>query len=337
MSGIFDSLRGSRADPAAGRRHRLRFLDAAAEGRSGARVSAPMPRARSVLHGCLGRHVPHHHERRAARRGAMMATLACDHPDIEAFIERQAGPVEASHVQPLGSGQRRLHGSGARGRRLAAGLRRHGLSHGEARGLWDKIMRATYDYAEPGVIFIDRINQRNNLAYCETIRATNPAANSPCRPMAPAFWARSTWRLWSAIPSSRARGSTRRACASWCRTGRAHAGQRHRRLALSPPRATARGGRGQAPHRSGHHRPGRCADLLRQALWQRRGGRPGDGGQWMAVFRREAYLASPIAGPRKGGLSPVRQASLSGERDRSGAGPGRDRGHRARRHAQRDW
>ncbi len=117
-----------------------------------------------------------------ARRGAMMATLRCDHPDIEAFIAAKREPgrlrnfnlsvlvtddfmaaVDADADWPL-----RFEGKTYRSVR--------------ARALWDSITRATYDYAEPGVLFIDRINARNNLAYCETIHATNPCAEQPLPP-----------------------------------------------------------------------------------------------------------------------------------------------------------
>ena len=117
-----------------------------------------------------------------SRRGAMMATMRCDHPDIEEFITAKSDParlrnfnlsvlvtdafMEAVKVD----GPWELRFGGAVYRTL------------EARDLWNRIMRATYDYAEPGVIFIDRINSMNNLAYCETISATNPCGEQPLPP-----------------------------------------------------------------------------------------------------------------------------------------------------------
>ncbi|HXQ42580.1 MAG TPA: adenosylcobalamin-dependent ribonucleoside-diphosphate reductase [Candidatus Udaeobacter sp.] len=116
------------------------------------------------------------------RRGAMMATLRCDHPDIEAFVEakQQAGRLRMFNLSVLVSDA------------FMKAVREDApweLSFGgttfrviRARELWDKIMRATYAYAEPGVIFIDRINRRNNLYYCESIHATNPCGEQPLPP-----------------------------------------------------------------------------------------------------------------------------------------------------------
>ncbi len=117
-----------------------------------------------------------------SRRGAMMAVMRCDHPDIEEFIDAKRAPgrltmfnlsvlatdpfmaaVKADADWPLvfkGKTYRTL----------------------KARALWDRIISATYAYAEPGVIFIDRINARNNLHYCETIQATNPCGEQPLPP-----------------------------------------------------------------------------------------------------------------------------------------------------------
>ncbi len=117
-----------------------------------------------------------------SRRGAMMATMRCDHPDIEAFIEAKKDPARLrmfnlsvlvtdpfmAAVKADGPWELVFDG------RVYKTL--------DARDLWNRIMRSTFDVAEPGVIFIDRINHLNNLAYCETIAATNPCGEQPLPP-----------------------------------------------------------------------------------------------------------------------------------------------------------
>lgn len=141
-----------------------------------------------------------------SRRGAMMATLRCDHPDIEAFIEakRQVGVLSHFNLSvlvsdafmqavaedaqwplvfpeehlPTTEGERvRRVWSGADEERSCVVLRRV-----SARALWSRIMRSAYDHAEPGVLFIDRINRENNLAWREHLSATNPCGEIPLPP-----------------------------------------------------------------------------------------------------------------------------------------------------------
>lgn len=117
-----------------------------------------------------------------ARRGAMMATMRCDHPDIQDFIAAKSDPARLRNfnvsvlvtdafmeaVKAEASWELIFDG------KVYASV--------DARDLWNQIMSATYEYAEPGVIFIDRINAMNNLAYCETIAATNPCGEQPLPP-----------------------------------------------------------------------------------------------------------------------------------------------------------
>lgn len=113
-----------------------------------------------------------------SRRGAMMATLRCDHPDIELFIDakREPGRLRMFNLSVLVTDAFMAAVKEDRDWDLAFAGRVFRTVR--ARDLWDRVMRATYDYAEPGVIFIDRINQQNNLAYCETISATNPCVTA---------------------------------------------------------------------------------------------------------------------------------------------------------------
>jgi ribonucleoside-diphosphate reductase alpha chain len=116
------------------------------------------------------------------RRGAMMGCLRIDHPDIEAFIDAKRNParfrnfnlsvlVTDAFMTALGGDSDWPLAFGGKTFRTV-----------RARDLWDKLMRATYDVAEPGVIFVDRVNEQNNLAHCETISASNPCGEQMLPP-----------------------------------------------------------------------------------------------------------------------------------------------------------
>ncbi len=117
-----------------------------------------------------------------ARRGAMMATLRCDHPDVEAFIGAKSDPTRLRNFN-LSVLVTDAFLDAVRDDKpwdLVFGGKVYKTL--PARALWERIMQATYDYAEPGVVFIDRINARNNLNYCEEIHATNPCGEQPLPP-----------------------------------------------------------------------------------------------------------------------------------------------------------
>ncbi len=117
-----------------------------------------------------------------SRRGAMMATMRCDHPDIEEFIAAKSDSARLRmfnlSVLVTDAFMEAVKADGPWDLEFGGKV----YKTVQARDLWNTIMQATYDYAEPGVIFIDRINAANNLNYCETISATNPCGEQPLPP-----------------------------------------------------------------------------------------------------------------------------------------------------------
>lgn len=116
------------------------------------------------------------------RRGAQMGVLRVDHPDIEEFIEKKTNRTSLLNFNISVAITDEFMSAVKNDTQFD--LRFDGTVYRtvSAKALWDKIMRATWDWAEPGVIFIDTVNKKNNLYYAETIAATNPCGEQPLPP-----------------------------------------------------------------------------------------------------------------------------------------------------------
>ncbi len=115
------------------------------------------------------------------RRGAQMAIMRCDHPDIEKFVTaKHDGELQMFNMSVAVTDK--FMAAVKSGSNWDLTFNNQTFKTIRARDLWNLIMQSTYDYAEPGVLFIDRVNHFNNLYYCETITTTNPCGEVPLPP-----------------------------------------------------------------------------------------------------------------------------------------------------------
>ncbi len=232
-----------------------------------------------------------------SRRGAMMATMRCDHPDVEDFIAAKSDSARLRmfnmSVLITDDFMEAVKADGPWELKFD-GVIYHTLP---ARDLWNKIMRATYDYAEPGVIFIDRINKMNNLAYCESIAATNPCGEQPLPPYGACLLGSINMARLVADPFGKKAGLDEAALAKLVRTAVRMMDNvvDESRFPLEAQRQEA-----QAKRRIGLGVTGLADALLMVGLRYGSDEAAAQTEAWMHQIAREAYLASVELAKEKG-------------------------------------
>jgi len=116
------------------------------------------------------------------RRGAQMGVLRVDHPDIQEFIHAKNNSTDLTQFNMSVGVTDAFMQAVKDGTDFDLVFEGQVHKTIDARALWDDILRSTWDWAEPGILFMDRINEKNNLWYCETIASSNPCAEQPLPP-----------------------------------------------------------------------------------------------------------------------------------------------------------